>query len=356
MATIKDIAEKAGVSISTVSRVLNYDETLNVPDETKQKVFEAAEELDYIVKEKKKRKKKLNIGVYYSYSIEEELVDTYYLYVRVAIEKKIALENQKRRIVTAEDTEESLKNVDGIICLGTFNRQMLKKIEGFHKPVVFVDSSPDESKFDSVVINFERATKKVLDYLSGMEHKKIAFIGGFETDALGNAIDDMRKRVYERYMKELGLFREEYIKIGEYNPKYGYVLLKELLSLQETPTAVFVANDSLAVGCYKAANELGLKIPEDISIVGFNDLATTKYMVPPLTTVRLYMEFMGETAVSLMMERIETEREICKMVTIPTKLIERESCKPPKGVQYHRITENVSLIGENEDEDKSFIG
>lgn len=65
---------------------------------------------------------------------------------------------------------------------------------------------------------------------------------------------------------------------------------------------------------------------------------------------------MGETAVSLMMERIETEREICKMVTIPTKLIERESCKPPKGVQYHRITENVSLIGENEDEDKSFIG
>lgn len=191
MATIKDIAEKAGVSISTVSRVLNYDETLNVPDETKQKVFEAAEELDYIVKEKKKRKKKLNIGVYYSYSIEEELVDTYYLYVRVAIEKKIALENQKRRIVTAEDTEESLKNVDGIICLGTFNRQMLKKIEGFHKPVVFVDSSPDESKFDSVVINFERATKKVLDYLSGMEHKKIAFIGGFETDALGNAIDDM---------------------------------------------------------------------------------------------------------------------------------------------------------------------
>lgn len=330
MATIKDIAEKAGVSISTVSRVLNYDETLNVPDETKQKVFEAAEELDYIVKEKKKRKKKLNIGVYYSYSIEEELADTYYLYVRVAIEKKIALENQKRRLITSEDTEESLKNVDGIICLGTFNRQMVKKIESFRKPVVFVDSSPDESRFDSVVTNFESATRKVLDYLSAMGHSRIAFIGGHETDSQGNSVDDMRKKLYERYMREAEVYREDYVKIGEYYPKYGYTLLKELLTLQEPPTAVFVANDSLAVGCYKAADELGLKIPEDISIVGFNDLATTKYMVPPLTTVRLYMEFMGETAVSLMMERIETEREVCKMVTIPTKLIVRESCKPPR--------------------------
>lgn len=91
MATITDIADKAGVSISTVSRVLNYDETLNVPDETKQKVFEAAEELEYTLKEKKKRKKKLNIGVYYSYSLEEELADIYYLSVRVAIEKKLLM-------------------------------------------------------------------------------------------------------------------------------------------------------------------------------------------------------------------------------------------------------------------------
>ena len=77
MATIKDIAEKAGVSIATVSRVLNYDETLNVQDETRKRIFEVAEQLDYQVKDKKKRKRKLKIGVLYSYSLEEELEDTY---------------------------------------------------------------------------------------------------------------------------------------------------------------------------------------------------------------------------------------------------------------------------------------
>ena len=92
MATIKDIAEKAGVSIATVSRVLNYDETLNVQDETRKRIFEVAEQLDYQVKDKKKRKRKLKIGVLYSYSLEEELEDTYYLSVRVAIEKKLAEE------------------------------------------------------------------------------------------------------------------------------------------------------------------------------------------------------------------------------------------------------------------------
>ena len=76
MATIKDIAEKAGVSIATVSRVLNYDETLNVQDETRKRIFEVAEQLDYQVKDKKKRQRKLKIGVLYSYSLEEELDDT----------------------------------------------------------------------------------------------------------------------------------------------------------------------------------------------------------------------------------------------------------------------------------------
>ena len=89
MSTIKDIAELAGVSVATVSRVLNYDETLNAQEETKKKVFEAAEQLEYHMKEKKKRKRKLKLGVICSYSPEEELEDPFYLAVRIAIEKEI---------------------------------------------------------------------------------------------------------------------------------------------------------------------------------------------------------------------------------------------------------------------------
>lgn len=325
MATIKEIADKVGVSITTVSRVLNYDETLNVSDETKKKVFEAAEELEYVMKAKKKRKRKLKIGVYCSYSMEEELDDTYYLSLRIAIEKKIALEDQKRSVVTREDSEETLSNLDGIICLGTFDETMVKQIESFKKPIVFVDSSPDESKFDSVVIDFDSATKKVLDYLTNSGHEKIGFISGADYDGNGQVMEDKRLVGYQSYMQNRGSFNRDYLRIGEYNPKYGYRLFKELMQLEDRPTAVFIGNDTMAAGVYKAANELDINIPKDISIIGFNDIAIAKYMVPPLTTIRLYTEFMGETAVSLMMERIQTEREICKKITIPTKLIERES-------------------------------
>ena len=113
MATIKDIAEKAGVSIATVSRVLNYDETLNVQDETRKRIFEVAEQLDYQVKDKKKRKRKLKIGVLYSYSLEEELEDTYYLSVRVAIEKKLAEEGYKKYRINSGDTKEDLSVLYG---------------------------------------------------------------------------------------------------------------------------------------------------------------------------------------------------------------------------------------------------
>lgn len=113
MATIKEIAELAGVSLTTVSRVLNYDETLNVQDETRKRVFEAAEQLEYTIKGKKKRKKKLKIGVLCSYSLEEELEDTFYLSVRVAIENKIEREGFKKYQIRNTDQAEAVAALDG---------------------------------------------------------------------------------------------------------------------------------------------------------------------------------------------------------------------------------------------------
>ncbi|SMG48921.1 LacI family DNA-binding transcriptional regulator [Paenibacillus aquistagni] len=325
MATIKDIADIANVSIATVSRVLNYDETLNVTDETRQRVFEAAEQLSYQVSNKKRRKKKFKIGLCYSYSLEEELNDTYYLSIRVALEKKLEAEGLKVYRIRSGDQPEQLRSIDGIICLGFFLREDIERIASYQKPVVFIDSSPDEDLFDSVVIDFHKATKKALDYLMELGHTKIGFIGGVDTDKYGNHYYDLRQEVFEGYLKEKGLYSEGYIKIGGYNPKDGYLLLKQLLELEEKPTAVFVANDTIAVGLYKACSELGYRIPEDISIIGFNDISAAQFMVPPLTTIRLNTEFMGETAVSLLQERLMSERELSLKVTIPTQLIIRES-------------------------------
>lgn len=331
MATIKEIAEMAGVSAATVSRVLNFDDTLNVQDETKQRVFEAAERLEYQMRDKKKYKKKLKLGMISSYSLEEELEDTFYLSVRIAIERKLEEEGFKKFPVNLGDSVESTSNLDGLICLGTFSESMVNKVKSFHKPAVFVDALGDLDLFDSVVTDLRHSVKKVLSYFLQEGHKKIAFIGGRDVDVDGKEVVDLRIPIYRSFMEERGILNEEYIKIGGYTPKHGYRLGKELLAMEERPSAIFTANDSLAVGCYKAVQEAGLCIPEDISVIGFNDISIAKYLVPPLTTVHIYMDFMGSQAVSILAERIYSGREISMHISLPTKLMVRGSVSKWKG-------------------------
>ena len=327
MATIKDIAAKAGVSIATVSRVLNHDETLNAQAETKQRIFEIAEEMEYEVRAQKKRKKRLKIGVLYSYSPQDELEDPYYLCIRLAIEKQMEEEGYRKQVVAITDTAETISGVDGVICTGTFSRSMVEQIGSWGKPVVFIDVSPDLHRFDAIVVDYRQAVTEILDYLIANGHTRIGFIGGDETDRDGEKIRDERISVFREYLSSRGMYHPEYVKMGDCHAKYGYRLLKELQEEGNLPTALFIANDSMAAGSYKAAYELGLSIPDDISIVGFNDIPTAKYMIPPLTTARLYMEFMGEHAVQLLEQRVIEGREICMKVTVPTSLRIRDSVK-----------------------------
>lgn len=323
MATIKEIADKAGVSMAAVSRVLNYDETLNVSMETKKRIFEIAEELEYVPGNRKKRKKKYKIALCYSYSIEEELEDTYYLSLRVSMEKKLA--NEKLDIVRIDNLDLSkLKMVDGIIALGSFNGSDIKVLEETSKPIVFVDTYPEEDIFDSIVIDFRKATSRALEYLVNLGHNRIAYIGG------NNSGTDLREKTYREFMIENEIFNPEYLRISGYAPRDGYMEMKELLGLENRPTAVFVANDSIAIGCYKAVSEKGFSIPREMSIVGFNDISSAQYLSPPLTTIKLHMEFMGETAVDLILERLVNERVISKKVVVPTELVIRDSCSKCK--------------------------
>ena len=103
--------------------------------------------------------------------------------------------------------------------------------------------------------------------------------------------------------------------------------MKKALNLKEIPSAFFIASDPMAVGAYKAIQEKGYNIPNDISIVGFDDIPTAQYLSPSLTTVKVYTDFMGETALDVLMERIKDERLLSKKVVLPVKLIIRDSCK-----------------------------
>lgn len=330
MATIKDIATKAGVSISTVSRVLNFDESLNVPDVTKKKVFEAAEELNYVKRKEKRNHQNSNtkIAIVHWYSEKEELGDPYYLSIRIGVEKKCDEESIQTIRLNKEEASLNKEGIDGVVAIGKFSKEEIEFIKNISDNIVFVDSSPNEDLFDSVVIDFRKAMTEVLDYLTDLGHTTIGYIGGEEfVNKKKEKVNDYREITYIEYMKASGIFKEDILSLGNFTHASGYEIMKSMLKLKGVPTAFFIANDTMAIGAYKAVLEKGLRIPEDISIVGFNDISTATYLAPSLSTVKVYTEFMGESAVELLLERLKTNRAINKKVIIPTKFIIRESCK-----------------------------
>lgn len=327
MATIKDIANQAGVSIATVSRVLNFDDKLGVADSTKQRIFEVAEELNYIKKKEKNIKKSTyKVAIANWYTEKEELLDPYYLSIRMAIEKKCASENIEVVKLSHSFTID-IKEVDGIIAIGKFGDKELEKLRAVSDNIVFVDSSPKSEVYDSVVCDLKYATINILEYLEALGHENIGFISGREFINEGKDVfKDRRERTYKEQMEARGIAYNDKLYIDEFTPQSGYELMKKALAEQNNITAYIIANDSMAIGAYKAISEAGLTIPEDISVVSYNDNITAQFIVPALTTVKIHMEFMGETAVDLMIEKLNDEREIAKKIVIPTKLIKRDSC------------------------------
>ncbi|MED3563246.1 LacI family DNA-binding transcriptional regulator [Bacillus xiapuensis] len=327
MATIKDIAQLAGVSIATVSRVLNYDTTLSVGDDTKKRIFEAAEELSY-KKMPARKQESGKIALLQWYTEKEELEDLYYMSIRLGVENRC----RHHGIQMAgyfQDNIEDLKQDDvrGLIAIGKFSSKQVKSLSSVTKNIVFVDYSPDEEQFDSIVIDFEKSTKKVLDHLMKKGHEKIGYIGGREVfKDKTSMIEDPRESTFKRYLAEKGLLNEAYMYNGSFSVQDGHSLMKKAIHEhgEQLPTAFFAANDSIAVGALRALLEEGIPVPDRVNIIGVNDISLAKYVFPSLSTVKVYTELMGETAVDTLLERIEG-RTITKKIMIATKLILRNS-------------------------------
>ncbi|MBN2795915.1 MAG: LacI family DNA-binding transcriptional regulator [Clostridia bacterium] len=334
MATIKDIANKAGVSIATVSRVLNYDNSLSITSEKRKKILEIAEGLEYETprnrnKDSKKKKKHFTIGMLHFLSIETELDDPYYIAIRLGIEK-LCMDQNIQVIKIYRDSNnfnsDTLKQVDGLVVVGKFSKDDLALISENCPHVTFVDSSPLEHRFDSVVIDAEKTVIEICDYLIDLGYKEIGYLGGEEVlEEYNTILGETRRKAFIEKMTKEKLYHENWIYMGKFSSESGYMMMKEAMG-NKLPEVFFCANDNIALGAMKAVYEAKLRIPEDISLIGFNDIPTTKYTTPPLTTVKIYSEFMGECAVELLLEQING-RKIPKKLTIPTKIIKRESLK-----------------------------
>lgn len=335
MATIKEIAERSGVSLATVSRVLNYDKTLSITSVKRKLILEIAEELKYETprnrkKNQNKKKKKTNytVGMLHFLSIESELEDPYYISIRLGIEKTCIEHGiQVVKIFKNNDTfsEKLLDGLDGLIVIGKFSNDHLQIIKKHCDKAVFVDSSPMEGDYDSVVIDADWTVRNVLTYLTDIGYEKIGYLGGNEVlEEYNTVLGETRKRAFYDYLKKKNLYNSDWVFVDKFSYDSGYDMMKEALTLKELPQVFFAANDNIAIGAMKAIYEAGLNIPNDISIIGLNDIPTAQYTIPPLSTVKIYSEFMGECAVDLILELING-RIIPKKITVPTKIIKRDS-------------------------------
>lgn len=328
MATLKDIAKEAKVSTSTVSRVLNYDPTLSVGEETKKRIFEVAEALEYKNLKKSTSKKKGTIAIVNWVSEAEELNDIYYMSIRLSAENMAQELGYDFIRVYNQDELINHDKLAGILAIGKYSQHQVDYFLEKKLPLCFVDFKP-QPDVDCVLVNFKDAVKNNIDYLIEQGHTRIGFIGGEESfsDGSGNWIDPREKTARE-YLKRKRLYKPEHFYIGAFRVEDGKKnMLKALnnLSGKDRPTAFLAANDAIAIGCLKALYEKNVKVPEDISLIGFNDISTAKYITPSLTTVKVYTEEMGSSGVHLLHERIRDSREVSKTVITSTKLIVRES-------------------------------
>lgn len=331
MATIRDIAKRAGVSASTVSRVLNMDATLSVADETRENIFCIAEELEYIPRKSKKAKEAeaKEMAIVYWYEYEQEIDDPYYLSIRLAMEQKAEEYGYRAQLVSPNSLDKINPDTIGILVLGRLDDIVLNTLKEQYENVIIIDNAFNLKGFDFVGSDLVAAAEDALQYLYDLGHRRIGHLGGRPVPLQGRKnFYDARDVAYASFMREREIYDESLLyDCGAYTTRNAYKKMVEILENEQTrPTALFVSNDSMAIGAYRAIAEKGLRIPEDISVVGFNDQANARYMIPPLTTVRVNTKYIGYAAVDLLIGKEHHKQEYNQFVMLPTELKIRRSC------------------------------
>lgn len=327
MATIKDIAMEAGVSPAAVSRILNNDATLSASVDTKQRVWDTAKKLGYH-KVRNVNKGAFKLGIVQWFSAEQEMQDSYYLLVRQGIEDFCVKNSISiiRAFRTDANCMESLKDVNGLICIGKFSKEEVKQFISVCSNIVFLDMPVEDYKITTLTMDFKQAVNLALDYLTRLGHKKIAFLGGLEYAGEKEVVNDERKKAYISYMNKKKLDYKQFLCEGSFSTTSGYEMMEELLKGTERPTAVFTASDALAFGAMKAIKNHGLLIPEDVSVIGFNDTEMAAYITPALTTIHAPAYDMGQHGANFLYVSSNLSIETPLKVKIPCHLVERDSC------------------------------
>lgn len=329
MISIKELARLAKVSPSTVSKALNNRSDVSVA--TRKHILEIANQHQYspnVFGKALKMQSSENIGIIFSREQNPLSDNPFYSKILEGIEAELAINNYNLvlKIISnqsANDLPKMIreKHVDGLILIGVCDVSFIENVSRVQLPTVFVDPQNQINESSQICIDNEHGAFLATQYLIQSGHREIGFISGEL-----NRISFQQR--YEGYLKALKFHKIELngnlVRTG--GIEQGYFHIKNILQTDK-PTAIFAANDINALHGYKAVHDLNLKIPHDISIVGFDDISMAKFAVPPLTTIRVYKEEMGSIAVRTLLRTIHQRLEKGVTTIVPVELIKRDSVR-----------------------------
>jgi LacI family repressor for deo operon, udp, cdd, tsx, nupC, and nupG len=332
MVRIADVAKIANVSTATVSRVISNSGT--VKKETTEKVLEAIKKLNYqpnVLARQLRRLETKTILV-----IVPDISNPFFPNILRGIES-VANENGYQVILgdtqnMAEQEKNYLtivrqKKADGIILLTARTDQELLEELADEYPVVLACEYFEGSKIPTVSIDNISSARKATEYLIRLKHKRIGHISG----PLNVVVGRDRFKGFRQAMLQHGLnIDPQLVQEGNFSFESGFNLMKKLIALNDRPTAVFVANDEMAIGAIKAARAGGVKVPDDISVVGFDDIKFASIFEPALTTIGQPTFNMGKKAMELLINLINNEEVERNQYILDDELIIRDSCKEYK--------------------------
>lgn len=332
MATMKDIAKLAGVSTSTVSHVIN--KTRFVSEEISERVNNAAKELNYYAPSALARSLKVNrtktIGMLVTTS-----TNPFFGEVVKGVERSCYHKGYSLILCNTEGDNERMrqsintllqKRVDGLILMcSSLEGERIDVFERYPDiPVVVMDWGPMLFTSDKIQDNSLRGGYLAAKYLIDCGHTEIGCITG----PLIKHQAQMRYEGYKRAMKEAGLeFNANWIIESDFECEGGYQAFKKMAERGTLPSSIFVSNDMMAMGVINAANELGIKVPDDLSIIGYDDIHIAKFMSPSLTTIHQPKYRLGQAAVETLVRRLDDKSNEAQVVQLEPTLVVRNSVK-----------------------------
>lgn len=333
-ASLTDVAKSAGVSIATASRILNGVD-YPVADKTRRKVLEAAQVLSYrpnLIARSLRKDQTYTIGI-----IVENILSPFVPAIIRGIEERL---NQNSYFSIIFDSNwdpvaevEAIKHlgmrqIDGIIIVESFLYSSDDVYALVNRPHVFVHRLFDSLSPNSIAADDREGARRAVNHLIQLGHRRIAFINGAKDwDAATNRLAGYQEALATAQLA----FDPTLVHQGDWQVQAGYTAAQHLLALAERPTAVFAANDLMALGVVYAAQEAGLTVPANLAIVGYDDRDLAGFVRPGLTTIRMPCEQMGHVAAESLLRLIHGELTAIEPTLVCGELIVRQSCGAQKG-------------------------